>query len=168
MKRSFIRRNFPPGYAYGGELRAIVIALVLGITISAGSFFSEFIHERRALYIHRGSDVFLNGSLDMPDFKIILGDKLLFIIIPAVFILFAATVIHLAYHYSGSKSIYLMRRLPQRFELLRRCVLIPLVCTAVYLLMAFILLLLFYAYYMSATPESCLTPNQWQKIWSVY
>ena len=36
---------------------------------------------------------------------------------------------------------------------------------ALCLLAAFVVLLLYFGYYMIATPEQCLTPDQWQKIW---
>lgn len=74
-------------------------------------------------------------------------------------------VYHWLYHYQGSRSIYLMRRLPQRFELTRRCLTVPLVEVLVCLAVTLVLVLLFYWLYHSVTPDVCLRPRQWQKLW---
>ena len=72
---------------------------------------------------------------------------------------------HYSYHYRESKSIYLMRRLSDPWELHRRCLTLPVVGVGLALLVAFVLLMLYFAVYMGVTPEECLTPHQWQKIW---
>ena len=74
-------------------------------------------------------------------------------------------VYHWLYHYQGSRSIYLMRRLPRRFELTRRCLTVPLVEALVCLAVTLVLVLLFYWLYHSVTPDVCLRPRQWQKLW---
>ena len=63
--------------------------------------------------------------------------------------------------WQGSKSIYLMRRLPDRFELHRRCLVLPIAEAVISLLAAVILFFLYYAIYIAVTPEQCLIPNQW-------
>ena len=64
-------------------------------------------------------------------------------------------------HFQGSRSIYLMRRLPQRWELARRCLGEP----ALYLAGSFIIYLLTgvtcFIYYWFRTPAGCLPPNVW-------
>ena len=72
---------------------------------------------------------------------------------------------HYAYHRQGSKSIYLMRRLPSKLELHRRCLTLPIAGILIALLTAFLLLLIYYAVYMNVTPAECLMPGQWQKLW---
>ena len=69
------------------------------------------------------------------------------------------------YHREGSMSIYLMRRLPNRWELHRRCLVFPFAGLVLCVVSAFLTVVLCYVYYMIATPESCLTPGQWQKYW---
>jgi len=71
------------------------------------------------------------------------------------------------YHYQGSHSIYLMRRLPSRWELHIRCWSLPLMSGAAFLLAGFVLLLFCFFIYMVVTPGECIPPGQWQKIWSV-
>ena len=102
----------------------------------------------------------------MIDFVEILGEGLLgFLIVSALMI--AAAVMHYVYHFHESKSIYTMRRLPSRWELHRRCLTLPAVGLVISAITAMIFLVAFYAIYMNMTPDVCLTPGQWQKIWSV-
>jgi len=69
------------------------------------------------------------------------------------------------YYHQDSKSIYLMRRLPDRAELHRSCLVQPLLRVALVLVVMAVLLLIFYTVYMNQVPEECLQPNQWQKLW---
>ena len=63
---------------------------------------------------------------------------------------------------SGSKSVYLMRRLPDRWEYHRRCLTIPLLAILAGLVSIPLLTGIFYAIYLHATPAQCLQPNQWE------
>lgn len=67
-----------------------------------------------------------------------------------------AVLLHLSYYTGGSKSIYLMRRLPQRWELVRRAITLPLLGAAICLLSALALRLLFLGVYYLITPPQCL------------
>ena len=55
-----------------------------------------------------------------------------------------------------------MRRLPDRWEYHRRCLTIPLLAILSALVLIVVLIGLFYALYLHATPEQCLQPNQWE------
>ena len=70
------------------------------------------------------------------------------------------------YHRQESRSIYLMRRLPDRWELHRRCLTAPLAGIVFYAAATFTLILITFAIYMWATPAECLTAGQWGKIWA--
>ena len=65
-------------------------------------------------------------------------------------------VYHYLYYYQGSKSIYLMRRLPDRWEMHRRNVTLPLVGIVLGVLTEMIVLLLYYGIYVMYTPPQCL------------
>lgn len=65
------------------------------------------------------------------------------------------------YHFQESKSIYTMRRLPQKGELLRRCGTVPALGACLYLLEFVALMLLNFAIYWSFTPKQCLPPFSW-------
>ena len=69
------------------------------------------------------------------------------------------------YYYQGSKSIYLMRRLPDRSLLIRSCVETPLQRISISLLVMMGMVLLLYLAYWIATPMQYLQPDQWQKFW---
>ena len=162
---SFLKRSYPPGFNYQSELKAVFNTLVASIIISLSRFVGAYSSQRQSLYIRIGTDRFLDESRVMPDFVYVLGDKLNILLILAALALMIASAVHYAYYHTGSKSIYLMRRLPNRFELYKRCLLMPLIYALVFLLAAAALLLICYAAYMSMTPEACLSPNQWQKLW---
>ena len=67
---------------------------------------------------------------------------------------------HYNYHYQGSKSIYMMKRLPKKSELWRRCLVLPVTLALTSEAAAMILRLLFFAYYMIRTPVVFLAPGQ--------
>ena len=70
--------------------------------------------------------------------------------------LICAVILHYRWHYNGSRSIYLMRRLPDRFELARRCLTFPITAIAICLLTAAVLFFLYLALYAFYTPDRFL------------
>lgn len=83
-----------------------------------------------------------------------------------LFLIFALSmagfiIYHYLSHYQGSKSIYLMRRLPDRWELHHRCLTLPLTGALIYLGCALFLLLVYFCIYLIVTPAQCLIPGQW-------
>ena len=160
-------RNFPPGYDHTKEIRTVFLTNSILIILMTISFLLSIINERHLLYIRVGPDMILNTSKLMPDFVQILGNRLRFFPSLAMLAFVSAVISHYIYYYGESKSIYLMRRLPNKLELHRRCLLMPLIYALVFLITAIILLLIYYLTYMKLTPEACLSPNQWEKIWRV-
>ena len=59
-------------------------------------------------------------------------------------------------YYRGSRSIYLMRRLPDRWEALRRAVLLPLLGLGAVMVLLAVLWLACYWFYVMVPPEQCL------------
>lgn len=112
-------------------------------------------------------DLFDSGKLIpsamMPDF-IQLSDNAFLgfgALILAMILLAAANY---RYHLTGSKSIYLMRRLPQKNVMLKRCLIVPVAVVLLSLVTAFLLLMTYYWIYCTITPKQCLAPAQWQKL----
>ena len=64
-------------------------------------------------------------------------------------------------HFQGSRSIYLMRRLPQRWELARRCLGEPALCLAGSFIIYLLTGVTRFIYYWFRTPAGCLPPNVW-------
>ena len=77
--------------------------------------------------------------------------------------LLSAAVLYASY-YQGGRSIYLMRRLPQKYEMLKRCLSVPAAVILLTLATAFLLLMTYYWIYCAVTPKQCLAPGQWQKL----
>ena len=80
----------------------------------------------------------------------------------------AFMLMHYVYHFQESKSIYVMRRLPDKKELYRRCFTLPLVGIGGSFISAVLFLLLGYVVYMNVTPPECIAGDQWQKIWGMW
>jgi hypothetical protein len=158
-------RHVPPGVDYHIEIKWISTGLLIGFLYSCG-FFIRFFNARNALFIWDGTKRFLDKSAVMPDFITILGRSLSGFLLLAIGVL-AIIAYHYGYHYRGSKSIYLMRRLPSRWELWRRCVTLPVLAAVLCLCIAATLLFIYFGIYMISTPKACLTPEQWQKMWRV-
>jgi len=154
-----LSRSAPPGYDTKWEVSFWCTGMVLAGIYSMG-FFIRLMNELQ--YLKNRLEF---GRHDfMPDCAEIIGNALFGFVILAVCMSFFA-VMHYVYHWQGSKSIYVMRRLPSRFELHRRCLALPLLGAALSLIAAFLLLCLYYGIYMLATPDEFITPGQWYTLW---
>lgn len=160
-----LSRYAPPGLDLKPEKRVFVWGMGLS-TLFSLFFLSEFASQRAGLYWTFGAKPTLRPDAVMLDFVDILHPFLMGFLILAL-CMAAFIPIHYAYHHQGSKSVYLMRRLPDRWERHRRCWTLPLCGVLLCLAAAFVLLLIYFAIYMLATPKACLMPGQWRKIWSV-
>lgn len=68
-------------------------------------------------------------------------------------------------HFQGSKSIYTMRRLPKRGELLRRCTLVPLLVMILSVVLFLMLKVAYYGFYVWVVPAEWREPGQWRRLW---
>ena len=163
MKIDF-RRNVPPGYNYKWELGFWCGGMVCAWLYSLG-FFVRLLAYLDLLYgwNNAGQRVLLIGAV-MTDYSEVLDNALFGFVILAVCMVFLA-VMHYLYHRQGSKSIYVMKRLPSAFEMHRRCLTLPALGASLSLLSAFFLMLIYFAIYVGATPEECLRPGQWYELW---
>jgi len=75
------------------------------------------------------------------------------------------SIYHYSVYYKGSKSVYLMRRLPNRSPMLRQIFVVPVISGCAYLVTLIVLFFVFIMCYLLFTPEDCLLINQWEKIW---
>lgn len=165
MKKIDLTRYAPPGIKLKHEKQFIITGFVLALVFSL-QFLINFSSATSNLYVYHGTKRAMVPGAVMPDFHIVLDNVLFMFFVYAVCVLLFI-VAHYVYHYRGSKSINLMRRLPSRWELHRRCLTIPLVASLMYLLSALVMLFVYYGVYMIFTPEECLAPDQLQKLWSV-
>ena len=70
--------------------------------------------------------------------------------------------------YRESKSIYLMRRIPDRWELPRRCAAVPLIGLAAGLILTAILICLCNLIYFKATPPQCIPAGEHFLFWRAF
>lgn len=164
--RPDLTRWLPPGYPPERDEAVYALAYMATVLCSLGLYFMHYGAAYGDLFRHvDGEKVLLPGAV-MPDFAALLpGVFGSFLLMAAVTAVLAA--LHYQYFYQGGRSIYLMRRLPDRWELPRRCLALPLAGAVFALATLVLLFFLFFAHYMLKTPPEALSPHQWQKIWSV-
>ena len=156
-----MKRFYPIGVDPKQERKVYLFLLATAAGFSL-IWFIQFYHALGRLYEwdYRIGDYILRENVMMPPFLDVLAIDLHGFLAIAI-----SSVLRIVYHYSyfyrGSKSIYLMRRLPDRMELHRRCITIPMLEAVSALLIAGVLFLLYYWFYIAVTPETCLIPNQW-------
>lgn len=150
----------PPGFNVTAELEVYGLTLAAAVLYSI-SFLIQFFQEYNALY---ATHELLRQGAVMTDFAILTENVFTLFWVP-VFMALGYIFIHYRYHYKDAMSIYLMKRLPERMELHRRCLILPLSAMASALFVAAALLGIYFAVYMLVTPEECLTPNQFEKVW---
>ena len=156
-----LSRLAPPGYNWRRPLRFLNVCWGFGILYS----WRVLIRWQEISQKLRGNDGKLLPDAVMEDFAVLFRPVgRYFLTVAAVFLL-AELVLEWVYGRRGARSDYTMRRLPQRFERVRRVASLPALFCLATLLLCFLLLLTWYAFYMLNTPPSRLAPGQWAKIW---
>ena len=156
MKRR-LEALVPVGLDPHTELRWFAIGMGVSALYSIKFLFSFFSVRGDLLYQLKHLPLQDTQLLEMPHFwffldRAYLGFLLLALCMPAV------ALFHYLYHYQGSRSIYLMRPLPDRWELLRRCIALPLCGALAALLTGLLITLLWAGIYLLATPRELLSP----------
>ena len=161
--REYLDRHLPPGMNPDDERRFVKIGLVLSALLG-GLDLIRYFTELSNLYRYREGKRWLDESMTMPDFAEI------FVRFPIGFAILAVCMLgfviyHYVYYYRGSKSIYLMRRLPNRFEIHRRAWTYPLCVILLCGVCVTVLFWLFFGLYLWITPDACLVSGQLARIW---
>lgn len=162
--RDRLTRLVPPGVDPLWELKWCLVVLGGCVLCSFGYLF-DLAQARSDLFLMAGTQQILRSGAVMADFGQVLGKWLSGFLMAAVGGVLLA-VWHYRYHRQGSMSIYLMRRLPDRWLLHRRCLALPALVVAAAVLVALALLLGYYALYLWVTPEGCLRLGQWNRLWA--
>lgn len=161
-----LRKYAPPGLELKTEGKMLAGGLILSFFFSL-SFFLFYSSEYNQLYYWQNGPERVKVWIDhamMPPFPVILRGTLTGFWITAV-VMLSFIAVHYGYHHQGSKSVYLMRRLPDKWERHRRCVTLPVLAAVLVLLCALVTMLLYYGFYMIVTPDRYIPQHQWQKIW---
>lgn len=158
------KHNIPPGIRAEQEIKGFLVVLALAVGISF-LFFMRLWGAYDALFEWTEEKRVLREGAVMADFSAILGLGTFVGFLLPVWVSPFTAICHYRYYYQGSKSIYLMRRLPNRFELHKRALVLPFWELFLVVITVFLLLVLYYNIYLLVTPAQCLTPGQWQKLW---
>ena len=161
--KSNLTKYAPPGYDYHFDKAFYFAGLGIATTFSF-SYLLRFGRAKSELYTYYlGEKKLIPGAI-MPDFiDIFRGSLWGYLVLASTMLLLIS--LRYAYYHQNSKSIYLMKRLPDRFDMHRRCIIVPVIAAISCAAIAFLVLLLYFGHYMLFTPDACLTQGQWAKIW---
>ena len=124
-------------------------------TLHSMLFLFRYVDRRADLYhLKAGKRVLIEGAV-ITDFETLTeGVFLSFYLIGIVTLL--VIIYYYFYHYQGSKMMYLMKRLPDKWELYRRCITLPVVGAVLLMVWMLVVRMLYYSIYILCTPSQCL------------
>ena len=154
IAESFITRYSPPGMHTERENITFGVGSILAAFYSL-SFFISYAGEYERLYEWVGEEYRLIAGATIAPFSDILGTSLYGFFIAALISL-AFTVYRYMYFRTGSMSIYLMRRLPERSLLYRLVLVLPTVRALTCILIAVLVGAFYFCCYLLFTPKGCL------------
>ena len=147
-------RFYPPGYEWREELYSVGILWLLAFFISWEYLFGLYRLTNR-LYHYREGYRFVYPGAVADSFAETAGRSWLGFAAPLLF-LALMTLWHCFSYWRGTKSIYVMRRLPRRGVVFASCVKGPALCAVAVVLAAAVLYLLYLGLYWLAVPKECL------------
>lgn len=147
--------NYTPLGIDAGKQVGWWLAGVVAATLHSMLFLIRYFDRRADLYILKaGKRVLIDGAV-MTDFGTLTeGVFLTFYLVSIVTLL--VIIYHYFYHYQGSKMMYLMKRLPDKWELHRRCITLPVVGAVLMMVWMLVVHMLYYTIYILCTPSQCL------------
>lgn len=164
MISNFLIKYSPPGMELSYEKRIFYWGMLLSAFYSFFGFFANFSIAFNKLYNYIDGKRVLNINETMQSFHSLLGRSFIgFYILATVMI--GSIIYRYAYYRQGSKNIYTMKRLPQKYEWHKRALVIPIVSILICIIEILILIMIYFLIYIIVTPKACLLPNQWQMLW---
>ena len=163
MKKPDLSRYAPLGINVRSEWQGYVAGLAVAVVYSM-IYLLRYFNARENLYewTLKGWEL-IEGAM-MPDFAELMDGTLL-VFLAIALTMMGLVIYHYIYHRLDTKSYYVMRRLPSRWELHRRCLTLPMIGLLICGAAALIMTLIYYWIYMGCTPEECLMPGQWGRFW---
>lgn len=153
-ERSRLEKYAPPGINLAKEVMVFVVSMTCAVIFSLG-YVLAYISARNELYEVINDKRILKEGAIIPEFEVILGNYFSGFILVGV-AMAIILVYHYAYHYQDSKIIYLMKRLPNRWELHRRCITLPIAGSIVAVVVLILLWAIYFGIYFLFTPQQCL------------
>lgn len=160
-----LERYAPPGYELKTELSYILFLSVASLLVSF-MFFLRFREAYNLLFEFENGVKVLLPNAQMPGFETLSKDAFFSFrtLSPWIscFIWY-----HYRYFKVETKSVYLMLRLPNRFEYHMRCWAIPLAFILLSYLAITLLKVVYFTYYLNMIPLTAWPPSQSMNLWSV-
>ena len=157
INKEKLEKYAPPGIDFANQLKFCLIGLSAAFGWSV-SYLAKYLTARANLYEYSMVGQGLREGAVITDFGQLVHEGLDSFDGFLVFyiVMLGLLVYHYLYYYQGSKSIYLMRRLPDRWEMHRRSVTLPFMAIMVGSLTELALWMLYYGIYLVCTPPQCL------------
>ena len=154
MNEHFWSRRVPPGESASRQWVWCFVGNVVAALYSF-RFLAQYLEARGELYYGYGKEAVLIEGARMTAFSDLMEGALYGFPIAALWML-CFIPFYLASFYQGSRSIYLMRRLPSHGELWRRTASLPLYCFAATVAACALTALVWLGVYWLATPQAAL------------
>jgi len=167
--RKFLYDHTPPGWEYRRELIADALLLLIVLFIACVVFGTRYNDSLNNIYTYSyvtRERVLVPGQVMSPFAREVSGCMAFFWAF--VFTQIASAVNMYMSFSAGSKSIYLMRRLPDRPELPKRCIPMPVLAVLAGFAVCLLQLLVFRTVYMMNVPESALPPQMPVRLFDVF
>jgi len=170
----FCGRNTPPGMYWERELKWLRGGMIASVSLTFIAFLVRCLITVGNLYeskwVPRGDGSFVKtgfglkyGAMMPPVTEVLDGNRTGFVLVAVVLVAFAVN--HYRYYRQESMSVYLMKRLPDRWEYHRRNLALPVTSLVVLLVTMVLLELVCFGVYLLMTPAGCLPKGQWTVFW---
>lgn len=153
-KMKWLEKYAPLGINYSSHIGVYMFGM-FAATLHSLLFFLAYGNAVNDLYEYRVSGrVLREGAIIQSFSKLTEGVFTTGMLVCIVTLL--VVVYYYLYHYQGSKMMYLMRRLPDKNEVVRRCWTLPIAGSVIMAVWMLSLKMIFYAVYILCTPSQCL------------
>lgn len=153
-KTKWLEKHAPLGIEIQNEVGIYILGVIVS-TCQSLLFFLNYVNARAELYDYYGTKKVLIEGMKIQEFSYLIDKLFSFGTIVCIACLMMVAV-HYMYHYQGSKMMYLMKRLPDKWELHKRCWTLPITGCVLMAAWMFVLRMIFYAVYILCTPSQCL------------
>ena len=153
-KMKWLEKYAPLGIGVKNQVIGILAGVAVA-TLHSMWFFVAYQQARQELYMTVGSKQKLIEGAIIQDFSII-TQHLFWTFYIVEIVIFLSVISFYMYHYDGSKMMYLMKRLPDKWDVHRRCWTLPIAGTVLTVVWMLILRMIYYAVYILCTPSQCL------------